>query len=179
MIGLAIEIAVGSATETNLNVSFSKVKIDIPMAPATGLYLDELFFDGYNMKCEKIQNKDMKTCTSGDINDNNNDDKVNDDDDDEDNNNNPDNNKKTETIVPSEKLLWSSDKQIAPLIDSFRKNTIWPHIIKESEENVTFIEYLDEQRKHPHYYKERVYNNMTDDNNKVEDDTIEDYDNEE
>ena len=60
MLGLAIEVVNGTATDDNLASSFSKAKVDVPMAPATGLYLDELFFDGYNMRCDKMQCNAMR-----------------------------------------------------------------------------------------------------------------------
>ena len=175
MLGLAIEVVVGSASHENLAASFSKERVDVPMAPATGLYLDELFFDGYNMRCDKNQSK--SSSSSSNINDGNDD---NDDDDNKDDNNNDNkDDKKTETIVPSEKLEWSSDPNIAPLIDSFRKDVVWPHIAKEADENVAFIEYLDEQRKHPHAYVPHAFKNGATNNDANNDANNNDNDNDE
>jgi hypothetical protein len=97
-----------------------------------------------------IQSKTSSSTTANNDKDDDKDNKDDDKDDDE-------NDKKTETIVPSEKLEWSSDIHIAPLIDAFRKDTVWPHIAKEAEDNFAFVEYLDEQRKHPHSYIENVF----------------------
>ena len=60
MIHFAIEIARGGANMEQLQVAFSESKVDIPMAPAVGLYLDELFFDGYNIKMRREQENDKR-----------------------------------------------------------------------------------------------------------------------
>lgn len=50
MVHFAVEICRGGATTENLAAAFGEDKVEIPMAPALGLYLDELFFEGYNIK---------------------------------------------------------------------------------------------------------------------------------
>lgn len=59
MVTLAVEIARGNAEEGLFEDAVSQKQVDIAMSPGLGLYLDELYFDGYNMKqrqqsvCEK------------------------------------------------------------------------------------------------------------------------------
>ena len=50
MVHFAIEICRGGATLDDLTIAFTDDKVEIPMAPALGLYLDELYFEGYNIK---------------------------------------------------------------------------------------------------------------------------------
>ncbi|KAG9144428.1 hypothetical protein Leryth_022938 [Lithospermum erythrorhizon] len=51
MIGLAVVIMRGIAPETLIQTAFRKdVKINVPVAPEVGLYLDECFFTPYNKK---------------------------------------------------------------------------------------------------------------------------------
>jgi hypothetical protein len=80
------------------------------MAPGVGLYLDELFFDGYNKKQDeelrKEQNKKNKK------------------------------NKKSSSSAAGEEeravgevLRWSDDVEIKANMTDFRENVIWPHII--------------------------------------------------
>lgn len=50
MIGLMIAIVRGYCGEDVLTKSWGPRKMDIPKAPGMGLFLDELFFEGYNKK---------------------------------------------------------------------------------------------------------------------------------
>lgn len=53
MIGLAVAIMRGCATEETLKKSFKLERIDIPMAPGLGLMLGEVHYDHYNKKFGK------------------------------------------------------------------------------------------------------------------------------
>nr|KAG5705145.1 hypothetical protein BaRGS_030862 [Batillaria attramentaria] len=53
MIGLAISIIRGYCGLEALEKSWGREKIDIPKAPGLGLFLDQLFYDGYNKKFGK------------------------------------------------------------------------------------------------------------------------------
>ncbi|CAA0831112.1 Pseudouridine synthase family protein [Striga hermonthica] len=51
MIGLAVAIMRNCSPESLIQTAFDpKVNINVPMAPAVGLYLDECFFSSYNKK---------------------------------------------------------------------------------------------------------------------------------
>lgn len=50
MVGLAVDICRGKATESDQLACFTESKVNIPMAPALGLYLNDIFFEGYNNK---------------------------------------------------------------------------------------------------------------------------------
>jgi hypothetical protein len=50
MVTLAVEVARGNAGLAVFEEAFSAKQMDITMSPGLGLYLDELFFDGYNIK---------------------------------------------------------------------------------------------------------------------------------
>jgi tRNA pseudouridine(38-40) synthase len=50
MVGMATEVARGSASLETLDKTFTSSRMEIPMAPGLGLYLDELFYEQYNRK---------------------------------------------------------------------------------------------------------------------------------
>lgn len=52
MVGFVVDMVRGAAPETAFDAAFSSMRVDVPMAPGEGLFLDELFFDGYNKKME-------------------------------------------------------------------------------------------------------------------------------
>jgi tRNA pseudouridine(38-40) synthase len=52
MVGFVVDMVRGAAPETAFDSAFSSMRVDVPMAPGEGLFLDELFFDGYNKKME-------------------------------------------------------------------------------------------------------------------------------
>ena len=54
MVGYAVDVTRGAVGVDTLSVVFTSQKMDVPMAPGQGLYLDELYFDGYNMKMGKV-----------------------------------------------------------------------------------------------------------------------------
>ena len=57
MVGFAVDIVRGATTPDKVGVAFSSQRLDVPMAPGQGLFLDELFFDGYNIKIEHSNEK--------------------------------------------------------------------------------------------------------------------------
>jgi tRNA pseudouridine38-40 synthase len=59
MIGMAIELMRGNVSEELFQLSFRpENRMDFPMIPSLGLYLYDLFFDGYNSKQSKMKVKD-------------------------------------------------------------------------------------------------------------------------
>lgn len=61
MVGMAIEVMHGSMSLDQMTYSFhANCKMDIPMIPALGLYLADIFFDGYNNKQRILTNKDQQ-----------------------------------------------------------------------------------------------------------------------
>jgi tRNA pseudouridine(38-40) synthase len=50
MVGMCCEVASGAVDMETLSRTQSDKKVEVPMVPGLGLYLDELFFDGYNQK---------------------------------------------------------------------------------------------------------------------------------
>ena len=52
MVGLACEIASGMASVQVAQEALTAVKVEVPMAPGLGLYLDQLHFAGYNNKLD-------------------------------------------------------------------------------------------------------------------------------
>ena len=58
MVNIILEFTRGRITLDQVHSTFSLTeKIDIPMVPGLGLYLDELFFDRYNLKLEQEEEK--------------------------------------------------------------------------------------------------------------------------
>lgn len=53
MVGYAVDVARGAVAPEVLGVALSSQKVDVPMAPGQGLYLDELYFEGYNLKVRR------------------------------------------------------------------------------------------------------------------------------
>jgi tRNA U38,U39,U40 pseudouridine synthase TruA len=60
MVGLAVDIARGATSIDKISDAFSPQRLDVPMAPGQGLFLDELFFEGYNIKIDNSNNKALK-----------------------------------------------------------------------------------------------------------------------
>lgn len=58
MVGFAIEVARGGASAEQLQAAFGDKRVDVPMAPSLGLYLNELFYDGYNNKQQQETERD-------------------------------------------------------------------------------------------------------------------------
>lgn len=53
MVGLAVDIARGAAPEFAMDFAFSSGNINVPLAPAEGLYLDACFFEAYDRRYNK------------------------------------------------------------------------------------------------------------------------------
>ena len=68
MVGMVCEVASGATGAETLSRTLSNSKVECPMMPGLGLYLDELFFDGYNHKM-KLENKSvMRKAQNGSAN---------------------------------------------------------------------------------------------------------------
>jgi tRNA pseudouridine(38-40) synthase len=57
MVGLVVGVCDGSASLEVMDQALSSKKMEIPMVPGLGLYLDELFFESYNKKQEAEQQR--------------------------------------------------------------------------------------------------------------------------
>eukprot|EP01038_Epipyxis_sp_PR26KG_P013629 gene13629-18289_t len=65
MVGLVVDVCRGTCSIDAISSAFSSNKVDVSMAPGVGLFLDELFFDGYNSKMKReieisLKNNDKK-----------------------------------------------------------------------------------------------------------------------
>ena len=58
MVGMVVEVASGKTSLQIAEASLTAVKVEIPLAPGLGLYLDELYFKAYNLK----QNRHKEAC---------------------------------------------------------------------------------------------------------------------
>ena len=132
MIGFAIEIVRHNnvGVDTNLLLrTFGPDRMEVSMAPGTGLYLDELEFDTYNIKLGHLVQQFSSTQSK----------QKGDDDEEEDG-------------YVNEKLDWYSKPEILPLLNAYRTDIIWPHIQEMDQNNFNFLEYLVELRNNPHLY---------------------------
>ena len=125
MVGLACEIASGNAASVQVaQEALTAVKVEIPMAPGLGLYLDQLHFAGYNNKL------DLSSSRGGG----------------------------GEDGVPSEKLDWKDQPALHAVTSKFKENVVWPHIMKEEQEGLHFLYYLDYLRVHPYRFVVKEFN---------------------
>ena len=133
MIGFAIEIVrhnnVGVDTDL-LQQTFGAGRKEVSMAPGTGLYLDELEFDTYNVKIGHLEQQFGSTQSK----------QKGDDEDDEDG-------------YVNEKLDWYSKPEVLPLLNAYRTDVVWPHIQQMDQNSFNFIDYLVELRNNPYFYK--------------------------
>jgi tRNA pseudouridine38-40 synthase len=63
MIGMSIEVVRGNFSEDYVNLSFSAERLEVPMVPGLGLFLYDIFFDGYNIKLRN-ENDRLKQSAS-------------------------------------------------------------------------------------------------------------------
>lgn len=104
------------------------------MAPGTGLYLDELFYDGYNNRIniqaehdanreKKIRNMTKEDPANLQV------DSINDEDDEDKND--------------RELLLWTNDPIVNSKLADYRENVVWPHIYLLEQSKLEFVHHLD------------------------------------
>ena len=132
MIGFAIEIVRrnNAGVDTNLLLrTFGPDRMEVSMAPGTGLYLDELEFDTYNIKLGHLEQQFSSTQSK----------QKGDDDEEEDG-------------YVNEKLDWYSKPEILPQLNAYRTDVIWPHIQEIDQNSFSFLEYIVELRNNPHFY---------------------------
>eukprot|EP00981_Chlorochromonas_danica_P002112 scaffold424_cov165-Ochromonas_danica.AAC.12 len=67
MVAFAIDIARGLTTKDALSSALERKKMDIPLAPAMGLYLNDIFFDGYNSKQKRENDRDQRAAAKRDV----------------------------------------------------------------------------------------------------------------
>jgi hypothetical protein len=167
MVHFAIEICRGGATLENLAVAFGDDKVEIPMAPALGLYLDELFFEGYNIKQKyqtendkRVVQKRLEAATAIENEGVDREQEENDVDEEE-------SAMKKQKIFHEdtaevdadeeaglrEEIAWYALPDIKTRIDQFRTDVLHSHIMKEEEDSLIYMFYLDYCRAFPHHYK--------------------------
>lgn len=156
MVGMCCEVASGATPAETLTRTLSSSKVEVPMLPGLGLYLDELFFDGYNSKQGKDNVKDAKrakavkvaaaeaaaaaAAAAGDEN------------------------AAAATAAPAaagaeeedanvhESIDWSVDPYCLRVYQEFRDDTIWPHIFAQEASTSAYVFYLDSMRVHVRKY---------------------------
>lgn len=122
-------------------------QVSIPMAPSLGLYLFELFFDGYNMKQQRDAERDKqaqkkhaekaKAANSADANTNEGAEEDGDD------------------AQNREEIRWYEDPVISGRLHNFKDTVLHPHIFEEEKRSLAFMWFLDYLRAFPHTYKPR------------------------
>lgn len=160
MVGLAADVSRGAASLEIMASAFSGQKVEVPMAPGQGLYLDELFFEGYNMKMvksnamargpkrtvesvEKEGTKMLKTnqgdalavgveCEGAQE-------------------------EEDEGCFEHEVMDWGTNEVSMAAMHAFRDQTILPHIQQLEAAELPFLYYLDFLRVHVHHYVARDY----------------------
>ncbi len=115
------------------------------MVPGLGLYLNELFFDTYNIRVQRNFDPSKARDKSKPETPADNEDDANDE---------GDNGQETS----NEELLWHSDPQNIAKFQRFKDDIIWRHVFDEEERAMGFLEYLNHLRIHPYSYVSREYN---------------------
>jgi tRNA pseudouridine38-40 synthase len=138
MVGMIVEVASGKTSLQVAEASLTAVKVEIPMAPGLGLYLDELYFKAYNVK----QNRHIATrmaprgSTHESISSSSSSSSSADIGGDE----------------GGEKLDWTETSSVKTTMTTFKQDVIWPHIMQEERENLHFLYYMDNLRVHPYHF---------------------------
>lgn len=176
MVAFAVAVARGDATSADLLTAFEPAQVSVPMAPSLGLYLFELFFDGYNMKQrrdgERERNAQLRAAqkaaakaaaassaaTSSSASaptaaTDNNSEAVNDGG--KDGQDGPDGQDDNEEGQTREEIQWYEDAQIRGRLHAFKDEVLHPHIFQEERSSLSYMYYLDYLRAFPHTYKPR------------------------
>lgn len=137
MVAVAVDITRGAAAQGSLELAFTAERMDVPLAPALGLYLNQVFFDGHNSKQRRETDRDQKIAA----------DKVaaKEEDEEEDG----------DDPAKREEIDWYADEAVKANLEAFRTDKLLPHIFKEEAASLSFIYYLDYCRAHPHPYTPR------------------------
>lgn len=163
MVGFALELTRDTEnvlTEELFEKVFDpKLRIDIPIAPALGLYLNELYFEGYNNKIvkenEKMRlSKEKKKKESEEKNENNEESNENKDEskeNKEESNENKEENEEEDGVC--KEINFYGVPEVKESIINFRDNILTPHILKQEYETLSFLYYFDYLRVHKHTYE--------------------------
>lgn len=138
MVGFAIDVVRGTATLENLRESLQKgSKIDVSMAPGLGLYLDELFFDNYNLKygVGGVIDQQLQKSKKRKLEEKGGDGKT----EDQPTGNDDDN------VLENERLDWYNQTNVREKLDSFR-NRIVQHVQEVDSTDMAFVQYLNTLR---------------------------------
>lgn len=116
------------------------------MAPGLGLYLNELFFDGYNLKLKRELERAQQSTKSKAV----------------------PNVRPVTTTTPGESadddgdgnqvheiIEWNDDPEIGPRLHEFRENVLHPHIFEVERSSLVYFYYMDYCRAFPHTFKPR------------------------
>ena len=138
MVGMVVEVASGKTSLQVAEASLTAVKVEIPMAPGVGLYLDELYFKAYNLK----QNRHTATrmAPRGSTHESSS------------SSSSSSSNADTDGDEGGEKLDWTETSTVKTTMTAFKQDVIWPHIMQEEREKFHFLYYLDNLRVHPYHF---------------------------
>eukprot|EP00605_Chrysophyceae_sp_TOSAG23-4_P000203 GSChrysophyteH1.ASY1.ANO1.239.1 assembled CDS len=139
MIGMCCEVASGAVDVETLDRTLGDKKVEVPMVPGLGLYLDELFFDGYNSKLvqenaniarkkarDEAYAQSLKAATRDAADD--------------------------QEDALYEMLDWQDNEDVQRSYQMFRESRVWPHIFAEEASSKLFVYYLDSLRARPRKY---------------------------
>jgi tRNA pseudouridine38-40 synthase len=142
MVGFAIAVARQEATLLQMQESFQpECRMDVPLAPSVGLYLDALFFDGYNMKQRRDNEQNPLSKRQPVPKENTTEGKEDEEEDDQ---------------MMREEIDWHNDITIKARMENFRLNRLHPHIFAQEAETLAFLYYLDYNRAHPQAFQQFV-----------------------
>eukprot|EP01031_Cornospumella_fuschlensis_P028399 gene28399-34286_t len=165
MVGLAIDVARGYTSMDTMDIAFApQNKMEVSMAPALGLYLNNVFFDGYNIKQHHLEDQDERATLrrehQGDRGKDGDDDATHerkeaaeddnaqqaDDGDDKD----------EQGGLNRECIDWYSDEVAKSRLEAFRTEVLVPHIHKQEIKSMEFFYFLDHNRAFGLSYKPRT-----------------------
>lgn len=183
MVAFAVAVARGDATSADLSTAFEPAQVFVPMAPSLGLYLFELFFDGYNMKQRRDGERDRHaqlraaqkaaakaaaaptttaTATATAAPTSTADvaapATTTEGEAANDGNDGPDGQEDKDDNDEGqtrEEIEWYEDAQIRSRLHAFKDEVLHPHIFQEEQSSLSYMYYLDYLRAFPQTYKPR------------------------
>lgn len=124
MVSVAVDVTRGAVSVDAIDQAFQACNsMDVPMITGLGLYLDELYFDQYNIKLSHHTSKKSKGSNTDD-----------------------------DDAKAAEKIDWYANESNATLFNSFRKDVIWPHIARVDAGALEFVAYLHGIVNRPYTY---------------------------
>ena len=182
MVGMVCEVVSDVITAETVMTTFSDARVEVSMTPSTGLYLDELFFTGYNHKMEMENTKLIDKARKDAVKAKEKEEKAREEMETEKGEEVGENATKkprleseastarasakpieaedaeAEGDAQHEFLEWHAQSHACAHFQAFRRSSLWPHIHAEEASSLSFMTYLDALRVYPKKYAAHDFN---------------------